>query len=280
MTVDQRPQDLIFTLFGEYLLHRPEPVWVGHLIALLQPFGLSEGAVRTVLSRMARKAWLEGERRGRRAYYRLTGKGRDLLEEGESRIHHPPTDQAWNGRWYLLAYSIPEEQRHLRDRLRVRLAWLGFGSLGNGLWISPHEVGPQVAALAEDMGIEEHLERFEARHDGPGDAHRLVHQCWDLDEINGRYEAFLQRWTPRLDDLRSRAEDGGTDPEAAYVLRFQLIHEFRAFPLEDPYLPPSLLPEGWLGGRAGELVESIHALSREPADEYVDGILRDQGNAS
>ena len=40
--MNQRPQDLVFTLFGEYLLHRPEPVWVGSLISLLETFGLSE----------------------------------------------------------------------------------------------------------------------------------------------------------------------------------------------------------------------------------------------
>ncbi len=49
----QRPQDLVFTLYGEYLLHRDEPIWVGSLISLLQPFGLAEAAVRTALSRMA-----------------------------------------------------------------------------------------------------------------------------------------------------------------------------------------------------------------------------------
>ena len=276
MPASQRPQDLVFTLFGEYLLHRPEPVWVGHLIALLHPFGLSEGAVRTVLSRMARKSWLEGERRGRRAYYRLSAKGRQLLEDGANRIHHPPTDREWNGDWYLLAYSIPEDQRHLRDRLRVRLAWLGFGSLGNGLWISPHDVGEQVTELAHEMGVEQHLERFQGRHLG-SDAARLVRRCWNLGEINGRYRAFLDEWTPELEATRGRAGRGRLDPEAAFVQRFRLIHEFRAFPLEDPYLPTELLPRGWLGAKAGAIVERLHALSAGAADRYVDGILRGEG---
>ncbi len=276
MSVSHRPQDLVFTLFGEYLLHRPDPVWVGHLIALLRPFGLSEGAVRTVLSRMARKSWLEGERHGRRAYYRLTTKGRQLLEDGENRIHHPPTDREWDGTWYLLAYSIPEDQRHLRDRLRVRLAWLGFGSLGNGLWISPHDVGPDVTTLAREMGVEEHLERFEGRHVG-SDPARLVGRCWNLEEINARYREFLDVWTPELKRAREGVAEGGLQPEAAYVLRFRLIHEFRAFPLEDPYLPPDLLPPGWLGADAGLVVERLHALSAGAADRYIDEILRGEG---
>jgi len=55
----QRPQDLVFTLFGDDLLHQQGPVWVGSLIALLEPLSLSEAAVRTVLSRMSGKGWLE-----------------------------------------------------------------------------------------------------------------------------------------------------------------------------------------------------------------------------
>ena len=127
----QRPKDLVFTLFGDFLLHRPDPVWVGSLLSLLAPFDLSEGAVRTVLSRMTTKGWLEAERRGRNSFYRLTAKGRKLLEEGEARIYHPPRDEPWAGVWTLITYSIPEDRRQLRDRLRVRLSWLGCGSLGN-----------------------------------------------------------------------------------------------------------------------------------------------------
>jgi len=88
-----RAQDLVFTLYGEYLLHREEPVWVGSLISLLQPLGLSEGAVRTVLSRMARKGWLAGQRMGRNSFYTLAPKGRRLLD----RIFHPSWDEAWDG---------------------------------------------------------------------------------------------------------------------------------------------------------------------------------------
>ena len=107
-----RPQDLIFTLYGEYLLHRKEPIWVGSLIALLQPFDLSEGAVRTVLSRMARKGWLEAHRTGKHSFYDLAPKGRQLLEDGEDRIFHPSWDNPWDGSWFLIAYSIPEDVRH------------------------------------------------------------------------------------------------------------------------------------------------------------------------
>ncbi len=268
----QRPRDLVFTLYGEYLLQRREPTWVGSLIALLRPLGLSEGATRTIVSRMARRGWLKRERVGRNAYYDLTARGRRLLEDGRERIFHTSWDAPWDGSWLLLAYSIPENRRHLRDRLRTRLAWLGFGSLGNGLWINPHYVEDRVAAAAEEMGIVEHLEVFRARRIGQDAPEALVDKCWDLAAVNAHYAAFVDRWTARMNKHcpDQSAELGG---ETCYTLRFRLINEFQGFPLEDPYLPRPLLPNDWLGDRAAQLFLGIHERLIGPADAYVDRIL-------
>lgn len=267
-----RPQDLVFTLFGEYLLHRRGPVWVGSLISLLEAFDLSEGAVRTVLSRMARKGWLFTTRRGRLSFYDLTSRGRRLLEEGAERIHHPPWDRPWNGRWLLVAYSIPERRRADRDRLRDRLAWLGFGSLGNGLWISPHDVEQEVAEVASALGISHQVEVFRAdRLPERSDPADLVTRCWDLASINARYEAFISRWVPT--HQRCRAET--VSPRESYALRFRLIHEYREFPLLDPYLPRELQPRDWGGECAAHLFKTLHDLLVGPADAHVDAVLAD-----
>jgi phenylacetic acid degradation operon negative regulatory protein len=269
----RRPQDLVFTLYGEYLLGREDPPWVGAIIALLQPFELSEGAVRTVLSRMARKGWLQTRRVGRHAFYQLTPRGRKLLEEGQARIYRPSWDGPWDERWFLLAYSIPEDARKLRDRLRDRLAWLGFGSLGNGLWISPHDVQDQVEELSSQLGLEEHLECFRADRVAGAPVDQLVARCWDLAGVDRDYRAFIDRWAPELD--RIKAPDEEIPDEECYTLRFDLIHEFRAFPLEDPYLPRPLLPPSWAGEDATRVFHQLHDRLAGPADRHVDGVLDD-----
>ncbi len=161
-----RSQDLVFTLFGDYLLERDDPVWVGSLITLLGDLGLSPTAVRTVLSRMARKRWLFASRRGTRSFYGLTTRGRRLLEAGRQRIYHPPRDEPWDGSWYLITYSIPEERRRRRDSLRLTLLWLGCGLLSNGLWITPHDVRAEVDKVAGSLRVRRHLEVFRAEHSG------------------------------------------------------------------------------------------------------------------
>ena len=258
---DQRPQDLVFTLFGEYLLHRQHPVWVGSLIALLRPFGVTEGAVRTVLSRMARKGWLAPKRQGRYSHYRLTRRGHRLLEEGEERIHHVSWDAEWDGDWCVVTYSIPEDVRHLRDRLRTRLAWLGFGSLGNGIWICPHGVEERVAEMAEEMSLDSHLICFRARLRGATSRGDLVNRCWDLLALNQRYQAFLQRWRPELDRCAGASSSTGLSAEESFRLRFSLMHQYRGFLLADPYLPRTLLPEEWHGYGADELFNDLLELN-------------------
>lgn len=269
----RRPQDLVFSLFGEYLLGRHAPVWVGSLIELLEPFEMSPNAVRTVVSRMSRKGWLTAERKGRRSFYDLTWRGRKLLEEGAERIYHPPRDEPWDGSWHLVAYSIPEGERHLRDRLRVRLAWLGCGSLGNGLWISPHPIADAVRVIAEELELTDHLEVFRAEHLGFSDIDRMVSQAWNLQDINRHYEAFIRRFNRPFVQARKKLENGGLDPRDAYAHRFELIHAYRDFPLIDPYLPRALLPRDWAGDCVAWLFEKYHHLLTEPADRYVDRVL-------
>ncbi|MDT8369584.1 MAG: PaaX family transcriptional regulator C-terminal domain-containing protein [Longimicrobiales bacterium] len=269
-----RPKDLVFTLFGDYLLHRPGPVWVGSILDLLEPLEVSATSARTTLSRMCAEGWFTTFREGRKSFYELTTHGRRLLEEGEERIHHPRWGDAGDGRWLLVTYSIPEEERSLRDRFRDRLLWLGFGSLGNGLWISPHPVADEVRREAEALGLAGYMEVFRADHLGGSDPATLVSRCWDLERINGRYQEFISRHISGFQELRAaadRGEDGdGITPEDAFVRRFRLIHEYREFPLLDPYLPERLLPEGWAGECASVFFERYYEALAGRANAYVD----------
>ena len=272
-----RSQDLVFTLYGDYLLGREKPVWVGGLITLLGHFGVSPTAARTVLSRMTQKEWLTADRRGTHSYYGLTRRGRRLLEQGRERIYHPSRPGSWSGTWYLITYSIPESNRPLRDALRVKLQWLGCGLLANGLWITPHDVRAEVREIAMALKISKRLEVFRAEHVGFSKTSDLVTQCWDLAAINRRYAAFLARWdsaldhcaTCRLATARRSGTAPCTSPEDCFVRRFQLVHEYRRFPLEDPFLPPPLLPKAWKGGKAARLFETYHAVLAESAERYV-----------
>lgn len=275
-----RSQDLVFTLYGDYMLGRERPLWVGSLILLLGQLGMSGPATRTALSRMTARGWLVATRRGGRGYYGLSPRGRRILEEGRQRIYHPPRLVAWDGSWYLVAYSIPETRRRLRDSLRAKLSWLGCGALTNGLWITPHDVRDEVEAIARRLKVTRHVEIFRGAHVGFSDATELVAQCWDLAAVNANYRKFIDRWAPQLDHCGQCRKSGSevargrfgrpcTSPEDCFERRFELVHSYRAFPAIDPFLPDELLPAGWLGDRAAQLFETYHAVLAEPAERYI-----------
>ena len=270
-------QDVVFTLYGDYLLSRERPVWTGSLITLLGRLKLSPMAVRTALSRMARRGWLTVERRGTRSYHGLTAKGRQLLAEGRQRIYHPPRAERWDGSWHLVAFSIPETRRRVRDQLRVRLLWLGCAPLSNGLWITPHDVRREIEDIAARLRVSRHLELFHGRHLGFASDEDLVARCWDLRAVNSRYAAFIARWGGDFQGCRDCLMTGGrrevphvcADPAECFRRRFLLVHEYRRFPLEDPYLPGALLPAGWRGEEAAQLFERYHDVLEGPAERYV-----------
>jgi phenylacetic acid degradation operon negative regulatory protein len=232
---------------------------VGSLIALLAPIGVTAENVRTALSRMTRRGWLRARRRGQHAYYRLTPAGRALLEAGRQRIYHPPRLARWDGRWSIVTVSIPERRRGVRDRLRTRLHWLGCGMMGNGVWISPHDVRHAVGELTEQFRGGARVDVFRGPHLGPGDAATLVRRCWDLDAIAARYDAFVRRWRPESCRV----------PRDCFARRFALVHEYRAFPSIDPYLPRELLPTDWAGDRAARVFERCQALLADAAEQHV-----------
>lgn len=266
-------QGMIFTLYGDYIRYRGGEIWTGSLIKLLKHLGMSEQAVRSVLSRMWKKGWLQRRRVGRRSYYSLTEKSQELLAAGAQRIFEPEEGD-WSGDWYLITYNIPEEKRQQRNKLRRQLTWMGCGAFNTAIWISPYDVTSSVREVSLRLGIEEYVQVFRAQHFGFADAQELVARCWDLDRINGQYASFIEKYGPMLARDKERWEGWDTvDPAECFTRRFMLLHEYREFPFVDPHLPPELLPSDWLSVRATELFKEYYALLTAKANQFVDSVF-------
>jgi phenylacetic acid degradation operon negative regulatory protein len=266
-------QDLIFTLYGDYIRHRGGEAWTGSLIELLGLLGLSEQAVRSTVSRMSRKGWLASHRASRYSFYSLTPKCLQLLEEGAQRIFQPRHDP-WDGRWHLVSYSIPESKRHLRRRLRRRLVWLGFGALNQATWISPRDLRAEVEQAVNALGVRPYVELFTAEHLAFASDGEIVSRCWDLERLNDYYAAFIARYEPLSRECQARLMAGDSlEPQDCFVQRFMLIHEYRSSPYLDPNLPPELLPGDWLGETAAQLFQQYHSLLIKKAEWFVDSVL-------
>lgn len=266
-------QDMIFTLYGDYIRHRGGEAWTGSLIELLGLFGLSGQAVRSTLSRVSRKGWLKSRKIGRNSYYSLTPQSVELLEEGAVRIFQPRQDP-WDGQWHLLTYSIPESKRHLRRRLRRRLIWLGFGALNHAAWISPHDQRAEVEQVVKSLRVAPYVELFSGEHWGFSSDEQIVARGWDLEGLNQYYATFVDRYQPLYQEYRARLGAGDRpDPQECFKQRFTLVHEYRSSPYVDPNLPGELLPDDWRGEKAARLFRQYRDLLVGEAEAFVDSVL-------
>lgn len=267
-------QFIIFVLFGDVIVHRGGQAWTASLLKMLNVLGVTERAARSTLSRMRRKGWVKPERSGRRSLYTLTARGRRILEEGSQRIFEPrKTD--WDGRWYMAVYSLPENKRELRNALRKRLTWLGFGRLALGTWICPQDRHEEVEAMLDDLDAHQFVELFSGSRLASGDDREIVERCWDMKGLNQQYARFLARWEPDYEKCTSALTRGDAlSPAHCFAQRFWITHEYSPFPRLDPNLPPELLPEGWLGDKANRMFNGYRQLLNERSNEFIEETLR------
>ncbi|MEW5629910.1 PaaX family transcriptional regulator C-terminal domain-containing protein [Streptomyces hydrogenans] len=233
----QRPQSLMLAFFGNHVLEEGDLcVSSGSVIDVLGRMGVGEQAVRSTLTRMVNRGLLSRQREGRRMYFGLTPHARRILEDGHARIWtRGAVDDAWDGTWTLVGFSLPESWRRERHDLRSRLVWAGFGPLQSGLWAAPGRV--DVTPVAAELGLGDRIRAFHGQAAAPTGAGPLLRTAFDLDAIAADYRAFLARWSG----------DGPAPADAHDDLGRQLLlhTDWLELVRRDPYLPAEHLPADW-----------------------------------
>jgi phenylacetic acid degradation operon negative regulatory protein len=181
-----------------------------------------------------------------------------MLRSGAERIYGFGAPWEWDGRWLLVVLRVPEERREVRHQLRTRLAWAGFGSLGGGVWITPHVSHEEELRGATANGTVAALVSFQAEMGRLGDPGRVIAEAWDLDTVADHYRQFI------ADFGRVRP----SSPEATFRAQTAMVHAWRKFPFLDPDLPAQLLPRGWPLRRAHDLFHERHDRWHDGAQAY------------
>jgi phenylacetic acid degradation operon negative regulatory protein len=250
-----RAGSLLVTIFGDAIAPRGGAVTLGSLIRLAAPFGLTERLVRTSIARLAREGWVIARRSGRRSEYRLTRFGAARFAEATRRIYGRGP-RKWDGRWTLLVLPRAQAQRAQGQRaeLSEELRWLGFGRLERSLFAHPACSAAQARLWLRALGRDRRVLLLQSRGGGLRQDRRLAAAGWDLKVLARRYRRFLARFAPV-----GPALGRGTPAATAFVIRTLLIHEYRKIHLQDPLLPPALLPGRWVGTAAYALCGRLYA---------------------
>ncbi|AMM91978.1 PaaX family transcrtiptional regulator [Peribacillus simplex] len=268
---------MIFTIYGDYIRNYGSKIWIGSLIRLLKEFGHNEQGVRVAVSRMVKQGWIQSEKQGNKSYYFLTDRGVQRMDEAANRIYKmKPND--WDGKWRVLMYTIPEDKRQLRDDFRKELIWSGFGSFSSGCWISPNDLEKQIHRLIEKYDINEYVDFFISEYKGPKENQSLVEKSWHLEEIENKYEEFIEKYSKQFIVHQSIISRGEMSDADCFVERTNLVHEYRKFLFIDPGLPKELLPSKWNGNHAALLFSQYYQVLAEPASRFFESVFQENND--
>ncbi len=266
-----RAGSLIITVYGDAIVPRGGTVWLGSLINLLAPLGLSQRLVRTSVFRLSKEGWLTARQIGRRSFYSIAEVKRSRFEKGFRRVYVKPHVD-WDGTWCIVITS--ELESTVRDVLRKELTWLGFGTIAPGVMAHPMADRDSLMGTVQELGVQDGTIILRARRD-PWSSEQplktLVKECWNLEQVAQDYRHFLDRFRPIWNALEGAME---LEPEHCFLIRTLLIHDYRRMLLRDPQLPDELLPTDWVGTSARILCRNLYRLVYEPAEWHLSQVLQ------
>ena len=201
----------------------PPRLPVRALVALGALFDISEGTMRTALSRMVAAGELESDG-GRYALGTRMRHRQAVQDAGRN-----PAADAWDGSWWLVLVDAARRPVGERRSFRNRMRDSRMGELHPGLWLRPANIdgpAPEAGALVVHGTI------------GDRDPTELAGQLWDLPAI-----AETGRRLGRLVDDATRWLAPG-DP-AALVDTFLVSVAAVRFLLAEPRLPAALVGPDW-----------------------------------
>jgi len=238
------------------------------LYPVAEACGQTVDQVRSCLRRLVTEGLFERDGEGRDAVFTATPLGVESLGSTLQRARlayvQDAAGKAWDRRWRLVAFAIPEARRAARDAFRDRLRHLGGAAVQPGLYVSPHRWHDDVRLEAERLDVTDHV-TLAASDDlelgGVRDPRQLAAQLWPLDELAARYEHFLELYSNVPGNLEAMRAEKRKLTDAEYLpgaliigLKFQECFDL------DPLLPPELLPRPWPGRSARDLLARCRRL--------------------
>ncbi|MEY8198442.1 MAG: PaaX family transcriptional regulator C-terminal domain-containing protein [Colwellia sp.] len=271
---------MIVTIFGDIVSQHGSWLWLSSLIKTLEPLGFNERQVRTSVYRLVQSKWLQGNKVGRCSYYCFTDFAMAHYEKAARRIY--AADQAdWNENWILvLPISVPDEKK---EEFRKSLLWQGFNTLVSGLYAHPSCDTSSLDEAIHELGLAGNviiLNGSVADLNSQSVIKALIKDRWQLSELETNYRDFLHFYRPLCQHVLNKQEKSGQlSTTDCFLLRATLIHDYRRVLLRDPDFPQAMLPQGWAGYEAHDLVKRMYKVLAELSITYIEENMKNaQGN--
>jgi phenylacetic acid degradation operon negative regulatory protein len=264
------PKSLILDIYGAHVRRLGGWLAVADLVILMSDLGVDGQAVRAAVSRMKRSGLLVAQSRGGVAGYALTAAALEILTDGDVRIFQSAKATSLSDGWVVAVFSVPEEARERRHRLRSQLIRLGFGQLSPGAWIAPMRMHLELGRRLARAGLAQHVSLFGGAYLGCTDLGEVVARAWDLPALQHRYARFTAVHRRIATSWSRRAP---RSDEQAFVDDMGVLTAWRRLAYQDPNLPVELLPRRWGAEDARTLFSHLHSQLEPRAAAYVTAVV-------
>jgi phenylacetic acid degradation operon negative regulatory protein len=217
------------------------------LVRVGELFGITEGTIRTALSRMVAGDELVTES----GSYELSG-ARLLERQARQSTSRRAMRHVWHGAWVMAIVISDRRTAEARAELRAALESVRLSELREGVWLRPDNIEVTWPAVVDEQCTIVH-----ARDVDPA----LVTRLWTLDEWADGANARRGEMAELVEPL----ERGDTDALAeGFVVSAAVLRHFQA----DPLLPEELLPSAWPGAALRAEYDRFDAAYRALLRDY------------
>ncbi|MBI4999832.1 CRISPR-associated endonuclease Cas2 [Candidatus Gottesmanbacteria bacterium] len=196
--------------------------------------------IKRAIEEARKKGWLKRTDR-RRVWPEITVEGKKRLN---SLVPQYDEKRIWDHRLYLVTYDIPETRKNDRELLREYLKRIGAGMIQESVWLTPYNPREVLREFIEERKLRGAIIISDVGKDGSigeEDIKDLVIRVYRLNEINKKYQEFLEKFA---------------DSQAKL---WEVALSYWAILKNDPQLPFELLPSDWLGEKAHQLFLKFQA---------------------
>ena len=218
-------------------------------------FRLSEyrkGSVRDATVRLVRSGAVDRLIRNKKARFRLTSIGREMLLE---RLGVKGQVKTWDRAWRVVMINRVEG---MLRQLQKELNGLGYKRVSRGVYLTPLSVSEETKRLFRQKKWLNKAQVIESRRVLVGDDLQLARSLWKLDKQADEYSDFvnianrLLKMARRNLTLLQQSKNGFKE----------VFDRYFGLWLQDPGLPKQLLPPEWQADKAKELFLRLVELTK------------------
>lgn len=122
---------------------------------------LKKSSLSAALKRLREQGYIDLENYNNHLTAKLTDAGKS-----EAVLRKILTNEAWDGKWRVVIWDIPEKHRKARDILRSKLKTWGFKPWQKSVWASQKNITQVLKDFIKQVGVEKWVTVIETMDDG------------------------------------------------------------------------------------------------------------------